>query len=116
MHTSLCMPPLSTTIKFCYPRRSLEFQECLLVTITSVLDGSWMLSGDSIITQDCTVVGKCVSYSSKTLMTLGNQHVKWICCVWSLHMQAGQGETCSDVKAVLSSSKENVWTELTALE
>ena len=128
MYASFC-----TTIEFCYPQRSLEFQECLLATITSVLDGSWMLSGGSMITQDCTlVVGKmCNSYSSKIplrpwviIKSSGSVVCGHCTC------KAGQGETCSDVKAVLSWSKtnacvidrtqctsqENTRIELTALE
>ena len=51
------MPPLHN--KFYYRRKSLQFQESLLATVTSVLDGSWMLSNGSMITQDFTlVVGK----------------------------------------------------------
>ena len=100
MYASFC-----TTIEFCYPQRSLEFQVCFLVTITFVLDGSWTLSGGSIITQDCTVVGKCVSYSSKTLghWVIIKSSGSVVCghCT----CKAGLGETCSDVKAVLSWSK-----------
>ena len=57
--TSLCRLPLRN--EFCYPRKSLQFQESLLhvATVTLVLDGSWMLSSSSMITQDFTlVVGK----------------------------------------------------------
>ena len=96
--------------EFCYPRKSLQFQECLLATVTSLLDGSWMLSGGSMITQDFTlVVGKlCYSYSSKTplrpwviIKSSGSVVCGHCTC------KAGQGETCSDVKAVLSWSKTN---------
>ena len=80
-----------------------------LVTITSVLDGSWMLSGGSI-TQDCTfVVGKmCHSYSSETplrpwIIIKSSGSVVYGHCT----CKAGQGETWSDVKAVLSWLKTN---------
>ena len=93
-------------------------------------DGSWMLSVG--ITQDCIfVVGKCVSYSSKTPLR------PWVIVKSSGSVvcghctcKAGQGETCSNVNAVLSwskknapvidqtpcTSKENAWIELTALQ
>ena len=104
-NTSLCIPPLHN--EFCYTLEEvcMQFQESSLAAITSVLDGSWMLSGGSMITQDCSlVVGKmCHNYSSKTplrpwviLKSSGSVLCGHCTC------RAGQSETFSDVKAVLS--------------
>ena len=130
--TSLRIPPLH---KFCYLEEVRNFKSHLLVTIALVLDGSWMLSGRRIITQDCTfVVGKmCHNYSSKTpfrpwaiIKSSGSVVCGHCTC------KAEKSETFSDVKAVLSwseadacvidqtpcTSKEKGWFELiiTALE
>ena len=113
------MPLLHT--EFCYPRKSLQFQESLLATVTSLLDRSWMLSGGSIIIQDfALVVGKlCHSYSSKTsfgpwviIKSSGSAVssqvdllIKWICCARVV-----------DRTPTPCTSKENAGIDLTALE
>ena len=77
--TSLCIPPFHNEI--CYPRKSLKFQKSFLGTVTSVLDSA------SMVTQDFTLVEKLSAIPARLQLALGNHQVKWICCVWSLHMQ-----------------------------